>query len=254
MAKTLSQILSKLDKPPAAHNWALCNHQEQVRTTTALVNLAMGFPTVSYQWANLVIQNVLADGLSDRRAIQNLERICPPAQLEDNLDFLAAFLVYNEDKGLRGFRVFDEFAGQFLAGPDVSVPVRPAVILNINGILKPLFVIGWATNSLKYYQRRLLSTLYEDAIYSLTDLRESPGEVLFFPKNAYGIRIVDRWDRGSYQLLDKEQLRDQVLRFIQARANARPIIADRYQRRAEQKAREEAARRHAADRDRPRKG
>lgn len=29
MGKTLPQILAKLDKPPAAHNWALCNHQEQ---------------------------------------------------------------------------------------------------------------------------------------------------------------------------------------------------------------------------------
>src|SRR4051794_2846526 len=109
MAKTLSQILAKLDKPPAAHNWALCNHQEQVRTTLSLVNLAMGFPTISYQWATTVIQNVLADGLSDDRAIQNLALICPPAQFEDNLEFLNAFLTYNEGKKLRGFRVFDEF-------------------------------------------------------------------------------------------------------------------------------------------------
>jgi hypothetical protein len=250
MAKTLSQILSKLDKPPAAHNWALCNHLEQRRTTMSLVNLAMGFPTVSYHWATIVIQNVLADGLSDVRAIENLERICPPSQLEANLEFLAAFLNYNEKRCLRGFRVFDEFSGQFLAGPDVAVPVRPTVILNDGGVLKPLFVIGWATNSLRYYQRRLLATLYEDAIYSLTDLRDSPGEVLFFPKNAYGHRTVDRWERGSYQLLTRGELAEQVSRFVQARADARPIIADRHRRRIEEKAREEAARREAAARDR----
>lgn len=82
MAKTLSQILAKLDKPPAAHNWALCNHQEKRRTTSSLVNLAMGFPTISYQWATLVIQNVLADGLDDERAVQNLDKICPASQLK----------------------------------------------------------------------------------------------------------------------------------------------------------------------------
>jgi len=251
MAKTLSQILAKLDRPPAAHNWALCNHPELRRTTTALVNLAMGFPTVSYQWATIVIQNVLADGLSDERAIQNLEKICPASQFDDNLELLLAFLTYNETRGLRGFRVFDEFSGQFLAGPDVTVPVRPTVILNDRGVLKPLFVIGWATNSLRYYQRRLLASLYEDAIYSLTDLRNSPGEVLLFPRDSFGHRRPDRWERDSYQLLSKEELRDQVHRFTTAREDARPVIAERFRIRAERKAQEEAARRDATKRDRP---
>lgn len=246
MAKTLPQILSKLDRPPAAHNWALCNHQEQRRTTSSLVNLAMGFPTISYQWATAVIQNVLADGLDDQRAVQNLEKVCPPSQLDGNSELLNAFLAYNAERRCRGFRVFDEFAGKFLAGPDVEVPVRPTAILNENGVLKPLFVIGWATNTLKYYQRRLLASIYEDAIYSLTDLRASPGEVLLFPKNAYGVRTVDRWDRGSYGLLSSSELRDQIERFVQARSEARPIIADRYQTRQERKAREEAARREAS--------
>ncbi|HEX6375027.1 MAG TPA: hypothetical protein VFZ91_04845 [Allosphingosinicella sp.] len=244
-AKTLAQTLAKLDRPPAAHNWSLCNFQRQSRTTTALVNLAMGFPKVSYFWATAVIQNVLADGLSDERAIQNLEGFCPPSQIDDNLEYLNAFLSYNSSRKLRGFRVFDEFSGQFLAGPDVKVPVKPTIILNDRGIFKPLFVVGWATNSLNYYQRRLLSTLYEDAIYSLTDLRDSPGEVLFFPKNGYGVRTVEQWNRDTYQLLSKEELREQVHRFIQARSDARPIIADRFEKRMEEKARKEATRREA---------
>lgn len=251
MAKTLAQILAKLDKPPAAHNWALCNYQAQARTTTSLVNLAMGFPTVTYQWATVVIQNVLADGLEDSRAIENLERICPASQLDDNLEFLIAFLEYNSQRRLRGIRVFDEFSGKFFAGPDVTVPVRPTVILNEGGVLKPLFVVGWATNALKYYQRRLLATLYEDAIYSLTDLRSSPGEVLFFPRNGYGIRTVDRWERGSYQLLSREELRDQVYRFTRAREEARPLIADRFRRQQERKAQEEAIRRQRPSGEQP---
>jgi len=245
MAKTLPQILAKLDKPPAAHNWALCNHQAQGRTTSSLVNLAMGFPTVSYQWALTVIQNVVADGLNEARAIQNLAKTCPPSQLQDNLDLLNAFLDHHARVNYEGIRVFDEFAGQFRAGPDVVVPVRPTVILNRNGILKPLFVIGWASNTLKYYQRRLLASLYEDAIYSLTDLRNSPGEVLLFPKNGYGIRHLERWERNSYQLLRKDELQEQVQRFTRARDEARPIIADRFQRRAEHRAQDIAMQRQA---------
>jgi len=237
MPKTLQQILSKLDKPPAGHNWALSNHQELARTRSSLVNLAMGFPTVSYQWAHIVIQNTIADQLTDERAIQNLARICPPAQLDDNLELLNAFLSHHGKRRYSGIRVFDEFAGQFHAGPDVAVPVRPTVILNEGGVLRPLFVIGWATNTLRYFQRRLLTSMYEDAIYSLTDLRRSPGEVLLFPKNGYGERKLERWERDTYQPLSRSEIVDQIERFIRARAEARPIIAERFAKRAEEQAR-----------------
>lgn len=206
---------------------------------------ALSPPRPPRRWATTVIQNVLADGLSDERAVQNVVKICPPGQLEGNLELLAAFLDFNAERRYCGFRIFDEFAGKFLTGPDVEVPVRPTAILNDGGVLKPLFVIGWATNTLKYYQRRLLASVYEDAIYSLTDLRESPGEVLLFPRNAYGVRTVDRWERGSYQLLSRPELREQVERFVLARSEARPIIAHRYRLRAERKAQEEEARRAA---------
>ena len=242
MAKTLQQILRKLDKPPAAHNWALCNHQELARTRSSLVNLAMGFPTVSYQWAQTVIQNTIADQLTDERAIQNLERNCPPSQFEDNLEFLNAFLTHHAARRYAGIRVFDEFAGQFHAGPDVAVPVRPTVILNDGIVLKPLFIIPWATNSLRYFQRRLLTSMYEDAIYSLTDLRNSPGEVLLFSRNGYGERKLELWQRDTYEPLSTSEVAEQITRFIQARDEARPVIAARFERRAQEQAADKAER------------
>jgi hypothetical protein len=190
-----------------------------------------------------VIHAQIADKLTDADAKKLLLKNCPESQLDDNLELLGAFQDYNAIRQFDGIPVFPEFIGQFVAGPDVSVPIKPTALLRENGVLKPLFIIPWATNGLGYYQRRLLASMYEDAVYSLTDLRASSGEVLIFPRNGYGTRTVDRWLRDSYQLLSREELRDQVERFIAARAAARPIIADKFREREEKKRREEATRR-----------
>lgn len=247
MAKKLPQILAKLDTPPAAHNWALSNFQEQLRTTNALVNLAIGFPQVSYFWAHKTIQIMLADGLSDEQALNVLQRMCPLGQWESNLNFLHAFLEHNRARQYRGIRVYDEFSGFFMAGSDVKVPVRPTAILLENGVLKPLFAIGWAHNRLNFYQRRLLSAMHEDAIYSLTDFRNAPGEVLIFPENGYGARRPEVWQRDTYQSLSHSELSDQVDRYVRAREEARLIIPVRLKEQELRKA--AAARKPTAERD-----
>lgn len=236
MAKTEDQILAKLDRPPAAPNWALSNFQEKARTRSALINLALGFPQISYQWAHRVIQIVIADKRSDDQAIELLRRYCPVSQWDHNLSLLHAFLAYNEERRFDGIRVFDEFCGYFMAGPDVSVPVRPTAVIREGGVLKPIFVVGWAHNRLKWYQRRLLTSIYEDAIYSLTDFVNSPGEVLFFPEDGYGVRKADRWERDSYSPLSHEELTEQIERFIEAREEARLAIPLRLREQAAKKA------------------
>lgn len=241
MAKTEAQVLAKLDTPPAAHNWALSNFQEKRRITSALVNLAIGFPQISYFWAHKAIQITLADQRTDAEAVEILRRSCPPSQWDHNLEPLYAFLDYNEKRRFNGLRVYDEFDGHFFAGPDVRVPVRPTAILREDGVLKPLFVIGWANNGLKYYQRRLLTTIYEDAIFSLTDFRQSPGEVLIFPRNGYGRRVAERWERGSYQQLSSSEMVEQVERFVTAREEARLIIPVRLKEQAARRAQKAAA-------------
>ena len=236
MAKTEEQVLAKLDKPPAAPNWAVSNFQEKSRTRSALVNLALGFPQISYQWAHRIIQITIADKRSDDEAIKLLRKHCPASQWDHNLSLLHAFLEYNKIRQFDGIQVYDEFCGFFMAGPDVRVPVRPTAVIVEGGVLKPIFVVGWAHNRLKYYQRRLLTSIFEDAIYSLTDFVNSPGEVLFFPENGYGVRKVDRWDRDTYAPLSRDELAAQVERFIQAREEARSVIPVRLREQAARKA------------------
>lgn len=238
MTKSVEAILKKLDQPPAGHNFSRSNFQSLKRTTSALVNLALGFPTVSYRWSLDAIQAQISDHLSDISTQRLLEHNCPPSQIDHNLEFLLAFQSYNADRKFDGLPVFPEFRGMYRASPEVSVPISPTVLLREEGKIKPLFIIPWARNPLNWYQRRLLSTMYEDAIYSLTDLQASDGEVLLFPRNGYGDRKVDRWRRGDYQMLSKMEMREQTERFERARLSARPMITAILEERADRKRRE----------------
>lgn len=245
MARSVEATLKKLDRPPAGHNFARSNFQSLARTTNALVNLALSFPTISYRWAIDTIQAQLGDHLSDDAARKLLDKNCPVSQLDDNVELLNAFQEYNKMRQFDGLHVFPEFCGNYVASPDVGVPIKPTALLRENGVIKPLFVVGWAHSSLNWYQRRLLATMHEDAIYSLTDLRKSPGEVLIFPRNGYGQRKVDRWLRGDYPLLSQEEMRDQAERFIRARSDARPLIKVKMLEREERKRQQQEARRQA---------
>lgn len=248
---TLEQILAKLDRPPAAHNFARSNYPAQSRTTSALVNLALGFPIVSYEWATRVITITIVDQRTDEEAIAILSKICPQSQFEANLELLNAFLSYHATRRFEGFEVYPEWGGWLQAGPNVSVPVRPTVIIRENGKLVPLFIVGWATNPLSYYQYRLLTYMQEDAVYSLTDFRDSPGETLFFSRNGFGMRSAFSMKRGSFMPLSQAEVVEQVERFIRARDSARPLIAERYAARAAKKATESPRKGSAPDAKRP---
>ncbi len=245
MAKSIEAILKKLDRPPAGHNFSRSNHQSLKKTTSALVNLALGFPTVSYRWALDAIQAQISDHLSNASAQKLLKLNCAPSQIDHNLDLLIAFQAYNDERKFDGIPVFPEFKGIYRASADVLVPVSPTVLLRENGKIKPLFIIPWARNPLTWYQRRLLSSMYEDAIYSLTDLRASSGEVLLFPRNGYGQRTVDRWHRGDYHVLSKLEMIEQTERFERARLLARPVISDIFKEREDRKRRAAELRKNA---------
>jgi hypothetical protein len=211
----------------------------------------MGFPIVSYEWATRVIAITIVDQRTDEQAIAILSKICPASQFEANLELLNAFLSYHVIRRFEGFEVFPEWGGWLQAGPNVSVPVRPTVIIRENGKLVPLFVVGWATNPLSYFQYRLLTYMQEDAVYSLTDFRDSPGETLFFTRNGFGMRSAFSMKRGSFMPLSQSEVTEQIERFIVARENARPLIAERFAARAARKAAQTPRKGSSPDAKRP---
>lgn len=73
-------------------------------------------------------------------------------------------------------------------------------------------------------------TLYEDAFLSLTDFKESPAEVLFFPQlivEEEKVRRSEVWLRGDYELLSDPELSEAVETFLIGRDIAKRIIQER---------------------------
>jgi len=79
-------------------------------------------------------------------------------------------------------------------------------------------------------------TMYEDTFFSLTDYQNSPGEILFFPKNEArlsevedkdeNLREPEVWQRGDYELLSQPELSRCVEIFVLAREKARGILQE----------------------------
>lgn len=81
---------------------------------------------------------------------------------------------------------------------------------------------------LSLHQRRLLMTMLEDAVFSLTDFQNSPGEFVSFPKgDNSGARSPEIWKRGDYELLGKGEMKEQIETYLRALEAAKRIIAGR---------------------------
>ena len=141
-------------------------------------------------------------------------------------DFVNAFIDYDEVRNYSGLPSYDQDVAAYQIGRDIRVPVKPLVVISENGVLKPIFTVGWATMPLILHQRRLLMTVLEDAVFSLTDFQKSSGEFVSFPKGDNSkTRSPEVWKRGDYELLSKAEMKDQIETYLKALEIAKGIIA-----------------------------
>jgi hypothetical protein len=69
-------------------------------------------------------------------------------------------------------------------------------------------------------------TVLEDAVFSLTDFQNSPGEFISFPKGDNSkARSPVVWKRGDYELLSRAEMKGQIESYLRALAIAKDIIA-----------------------------
>lgn len=73
-------------------------------------------------------------------------------------------------------------------------------------------------------------TIIEDAVFSLTDFLDSPGEVIFFPRlkiDGEWVRRPEVWQRGDYGLLSHAELKEQMDIYLQALEGAKKYFANK---------------------------
>ena len=218
-------IFKKLDRIPAAPNFARYNFNELAKMTKAYVQFAKGMPTVSYKDGMVIIKDIVL-GLSDIPQARKAARLRPPSpSREAVIGFVDAFCCYAFSRQYKATPAYSDFQASFQIGRDLWVPVRPTLVARENGQLKPIFVFGWKSVPLDTFQRRLLMTILDDAIFSLTDFQNSDAEIVFLPESD-GFRTPEVWHRGDYKLLSDAEMNNQIELFLTARNDARPIIAD----------------------------
>lgn len=228
------KVLNKLDFPPAGPNWVRFIFDDVGPTAKAMLGFAKGQPSFGYQAGYRAIKDRIELGIDLDAAIKVATSKGAPAGWLQNRHLVEAFFDYDETRRFSAANPIDFEKEFFRVSRNVIVPVAPLSVIREEGRFVPIFLCGWAKNSLLLQQRRLLMTMYEDAFFSLTDYQGSPGEVLFFPKDDMrksetedeNLRGSEVWRRGDYELLSKTELNRFVEIFELARDVARQVLRD----------------------------
>lgn len=218
-------LFKKLDKIPGAPNFVRYNFQDLKKTLKAYVAFAKGMPSVSYAQGIVIIKDLVLGLIGPDQAMIAARKLKESPSRNAVIDFVDAFCLYAQHRSYQATPSYSDFSAYFPIARDLFVPVKPTLVAREHGQLKPVFVFGWKSVPLTDFQRRLLMTILEDAIFSLTDFEASDAEVVFLPE-IDGVRRPEVWHRGDYSLLSDTELRDQLELFLAARSEAYPLIAD----------------------------
>jgi hypothetical protein len=220
----------KIERPPYAHNWVRYNYQDLLLTIKAIVRFIEGAPQITYAAGMPIIRDRIALKLDRETALKAAATKGHEKSQPYVTEFVKAFFDHDEVRHYSGLPSYDQYVAPFQISRDIKIPVKPLIVIAENGVLKPIFVVGWATMPLTLFQRRLLMTLLEDAVFSLSDFQNSPGEFVSFPHlsgSNSGQRTPLVWTRGDYSLLSASQMKEQVEIYLQALAKAKLIIAEK---------------------------
>lgn len=218
-------LFRKLDRIPGAPNFVRYNFEDLAKTLKAYVGFAKGMPTISYAQGLIIVKDLVLGMIGVDQAKITARKMKDSPSRAAIIEFIDAFCLYVEERNYQATPSYSDFVTNFPIARNLFIPVKPTLVARESGQLKPIFVFGWKSVPLTLFQRRLLMTILEDAIFSLTDFEDSDAEIVFLPE-VDGARSPEVWHRGDYELLSDGELRNQLEIFLSARSSAYPIIAD----------------------------
>ena len=165
MSDYSNPLFRKLDRIPAAPNFVRYNFEELQRTLKAYVAFAKGMPTISYVEGLKIIKDLVLGLIDTAQALKAVDRLKESPSKEALVEFVEAFCGYAETRQYVATPTYSEFSTSFPIARDLFIPVKPTLVAREDGQLKPIFVFGWKSVPLTRFQRRLLMTILEDAIF-----------------------------------------------------------------------------------------
>ena len=225
----MTQFEKKLERTPYVYNWIRTIGNDVNSTTKNLVRLALSSLTKTYSAATPILIDRVVSSLDRDTAIKAASTTGRINSRQIVREYVEAFLDYDELRQYNGKPTFDQMVEPFRIGKGLIVPVKPLVNIVENGKLVPIFSVGWASFPLTKFQVRLLATVLEDSVFTLSDFKNSPGEFICFPKNGKGINAKRQplvLKRGDVDLLPPAELRDCLHMYLDALEAAKAILRE----------------------------
>ena len=232
---TIEQIVSKIRKPPSLPNWVRLNRPNRDETTQSIKNFALGHPRHSLAQIYDIVAARVTLQVDDRTTWKSWEKLSNPTVKTMGKQILTALLPWLDKEGMKGIEAFHDMTAMYPIGRGILVPVKPTFVLLSEGVLEPVFVIGWRSISLDDFQMRLLATIIHEAILTQEGFEGSDARIILVPKNKWSRteRRVFSWKTSQQRRLTRDELEAQFDRFGKALDDAIPLILEALARRGE---------------------
>ena len=226
--KSVTKLVAKLRRPPAAHNWVKSIKARRDKTAFALHNFALYPPRTSLRDAMNICGQIVYDGISLSQALKCVERITRADNRVRATWIVKAFYKEAERNSWRGIQVFREMVEHFPVSAGVRVPVQPTFVINQNGSLTPYFVIGWSQMDCTLEQKSLLSTIITKTILTLEEFVGSDAVIICTPlaiSSRYEREVIS-WKVSQFPLLSEEDEARIFDRYAAALNDAEKMIIE----------------------------
>lgn len=231
----IEALMSKLRHPPSLPNWVRYNHRRVDDTAASMARFILGRPRHSLHKIYAIIADAVTFQNSDEVIYESLNKIRNPLVRKLGREILSVVIPYIRKNEIEGIEVFHDLEVLYRVGRGVSVPVKPTFVLYKDGQLTPVFVIGWTRVPFSDYQKRILSTLIDDALLRLEGFEGSDGLILCVPraKGSKSEREIRSWNVSNYPPLLDHEKQELFDRYDKALDEVVPIVLEELARRGE---------------------
>lgn len=224
--KTPQQRVEEMRRPPSLPNWVRLNHQRRDETARRITRFVLAKPRHALGQIYRLIADYITLGVSAATIRSGIDLILDPLVRKLGHEIATALIPWLDKHDIKGIQAFDGMIERFPIGRKIIIPVKPNFVFIRDGKPTPVFIIGWSSNPLSVFQKRLLATMIHRAILTQEDFEGSDALILFVPRHKYSKstrEVREMWVKGSW-LLSDDELRHQFDCYGNALDDAVPVI------------------------------
>lgn len=224
--KTPQQRVEEMRRPPSLPNWVRLNDQRRDETARRITKFVLAKPRHALGQIYRLIADYVTLGVSAATTRSGIDLILNPLVRKLGHEIATALIPWLDKNEIKGIQAFDGMAERFPIGRKIVIPVRPTFVYIREGRLTPVFIVGWSSNPLTGFQKRLLATMIHRAILTQEDFEGSDALILFTPRLKFSKsarEVREMWVSKAW-LLSDDELRQQFDCYGNALDDAVPMI------------------------------